>query len=55
MNTNVTKAYWNFNEGEVKCFTNEFISSMELEKIFDVKISKEKIGRCSCDRSSWCY
>ena len=45
MNTNVTKAYWNFNEGEVKCFTNEFISSMELEKIFDVKISKEKIDR----------
>lgn len=45
MNTNVTKAYWNFNEGEVKCFTNELISSFELEKIFDINIDKEKIER----------
>lgn len=43
MNTNVTKAYWNFEEGEVKCFTTQLISSSNLEKLFTINIEKEKI------------
>ena len=45
MNTNVTKAYWNFEEGEVKCFTTQLISCRNLEKIFTVKISEEQIKK----------
>jgi len=45
MNTNVTKAYWNFEEGEVKCFTTQLISCRNLENIFTVKISEEQIKR----------
>ena len=45
MNTNVTTAYWDFEEGEVKCFTNELISSKNLEKIFTIKIRKEQIEK----------
>lgn len=43
MNTNVTTNYWDFENGEIKCFTNELISSKNLEKLFTIKISKEKI------------
>lgn len=43
MNTNVTTSYWNFLEGEVKCFTRELISSKKLEELFTIKISKEQI------------
>lgn len=45
MNTNVTTTYWDFSEGEVKCFTNELISSKNLEKLFTIKISKEQIEK----------
>lgn len=45
MNTNVTTSYWDFKEGEVKCFTNELISSRNLEKLFTVKISKGQIEK----------
>ncbi len=43
MNTNVTAAYWDFKEGEVKCFTTQLILASNLEKIFTIKISKDKI------------
>lgn len=45
MNTNVTTAYWNFEEGDVKCFTTEFISSKNLEKLFTIEISKKQIEK----------
>lgn len=45
MNTNVTTSYWDFEEGEVKCFTNELISSTNLEKLFTIKISKGQIEK----------
>ena len=45
MNTNVTTSYWDFTEGEVKCFTSELISSRNLEKLFTIKISKEQIEK----------
>lgn len=45
MNTNVTTSYWDFEEGEVKCFTNELISSRNLEKLFTIKISKGQIEK----------
>lgn len=43
MNTNVTTAYWDFEVGEVKCFTPELISSKNLEKIMTVKLEEEQI------------
>lgn len=45
MNTNVTTAYWNFEEGEVKCFTQELISSKLLENLFTIKIEKSQIDK----------
>jgi len=45
MNTNVTKAYWDFTEGEIKCFTSELISSSEIEKLFTIDISDEKLEK----------
>lgn len=45
MNTNVTTAYWEFENGEIKCFTTELISSKNLEKLFTIKIEKEKIEK----------
>lgn len=45
MNTNVTIAYWDFENGEVKCFTNELISSRNLEKLFTIKISEVQIEK----------
>lgn len=45
MNTNVTTSYWNFNEGEVKCFTTELISTKNLEKLFTIKISNELLNK----------
>lgn len=45
MNTNVTTSYWDFEEGEVKCFTNELISSRNLERLFTIKISKGQIEK----------
>jgi len=45
MNTNVTTSYWDFEEGEVKCFTSELISSKSLEEFIHIKISKEKIEK----------
>ncbi len=45
MNTNVTTSYWNFKEGEIKCFTNELISSKNLEPLFTIKIKEEQIEK----------
>lgn len=45
MNTNVTTSYWDFEDGEIKCFTKELISSKNLEKFFTFKISKEQIEK----------
>jgi len=43
MNTNVTVNYWDFEDGEIKCFTKELISSKNLERIFRIKVDKEKM------------
>ncbi|MDO5812530.1 MAG: HipA domain-containing protein [Bacillota bacterium] len=40
-NCNVTEAYWNFKEGEVKCFTNYLISSEELLNLFSLKLDEK--------------
>lgn len=45
MNTNVTTSYWDFEQGEVKCFTNELISSKNLEDLFTIKISSEQMEK----------
>lgn len=45
MNTNVTMNYWDFSEGEIKCFTTELIPSKNLEKFFTIKISEEQIEK----------
>ena len=45
MNTNVTTSYWNFEEGEIKCFTTELISSKNLEKLFTIQISNNQIKK----------
>ena len=45
MNTNVTRNYWDFSEGEIKCFTTELIPSKSLEKFFTIKISEEQIAK----------
>lgn len=45
MNTNVTTTYWDFEEGEIKCFTTELISSKNLEKLFTIQITEEQIER----------
>lgn len=45
MNTNVTTSYWDFEDGEIKCFTKDLISSKNLEKFFTFKISKEQIKK----------
>lgn len=44
MNTNVTTSYWNFVEGEIKCFTIELISTKNLENLFTIKISNKQIN-----------
>lgn len=43
MNTNVTTSYWNFEEGEIKLFTQELISSKKIEKILNIKLNDEQI------------
>ncbi len=43
MNTNVTTSYWDFYNGEVKCFTRDFIPVASLEKFFTIKINSKKI------------
>ena len=43
-NSNVSEMYWNFEEGEVKCFTKEFVSSEILPKFFTVSLSVEQIN-----------
>lgn len=45
MNTNVTTSYWDFEIGEIKCFTTELISSKCLEDIFTIQITEEQIKR----------
>ncbi len=45
MNTNVTTSYWDFKEGEVKCFTKELISSKKLEKILKKDITDSQIEK----------
>lgn len=45
MNTNVTTSYWDFQEGEVKCFTKELISSKKLEKILKKDITDSQIEK----------
>lgn len=45
MNTNVTMNYWDFSEGEIKCFTTELIPSKKLERFFTIKIGKEQIEK----------
>ena len=45
MNTNVTSNYWDFSEGEIKCFTTELIPSKNLERFFTIKISEEQIEK----------
>lgn len=42
MNTNVTTSYWNFEEGEIKLFTQELISSKKIEKILNIKLNDEQ-------------
>lgn len=43
MNTNITTNYWDFEDGEVKCFTTGLISSKNLEKLFTIKISEQQL------------
>lgn len=40
-NCNVTEAYWNFREGEVKCFTNYLISSEKLLDLFSISLDEK--------------
>ena len=41
VNTNISKAYWDFDTGEVKCFTKNFISSEELLEFINYKLSNK--------------
>ena len=43
MNTNVTKNYWNFKNGEVKFFSPVLVSSEILTEIFTISISEKQI------------
>lgn len=43
MNTNVSKNYWNFAEGEVKFFSPVLVSSEILTEIFTISISEKQI------------
>lgn len=43
MNTNISKAYWDFDTGEVKCFNKNFISSEELLEFINYKLSNKQL------------
>ncbi len=45
MNTNVTTSYWNFTEGEVKCFTSNFISSNILPNFFTICLKQSQLDK----------
>ena len=44
MNTNVTTSYWDFELGEVKCFTKELISSRNLEELFTIILNENQFN-----------
>lgn len=44
-NCNVTEKYWDFNVGEVKCFTNYLISSEELLDLFTISLQEKSFER----------
>ena len=44
-NCNVTEKYWDFNVGEVKCFTNYLISSEELLDLFTISLQEKTFER----------
>ena len=45
MNTNVTFSYWDFKNGEVKCFTPNLVPSEIVTYLFTVHISHEQIDK----------
>ena len=42
-NTNVSESYWDFEKGEVKCFTSGFVSSEILPSFFSVNLSEKQL------------
>lgn len=42
-NINISDPYWNWNEGEVKCFTENFISSEKLLDLFTIPLKYEQL------------
>ena len=43
MNTNVTFSYWDFKNGEIKCFTPTLVPSEVLTDLFTISISQKQI------------
>lgn len=44
-NTNISESYWDWNEGEVKCFTDHFITSEILLELFTIPLRTEQFEK----------